>query len=144
MKFDIRHSLFFRVSVMIVLLVTANALASRAADSTDFRHLDDLRQQRKFVEAQQYCRDRLNDAKLSDMQRSALVVQLARTLAEHATQTSPDRRAPLWDQAHAACAELLESLPQSPRRLLVQLQDALLWLASGELTRQEAEDSVLA
>jgi tetratricopeptide (TPR) repeat protein len=34
---------------------------------------------------------------------------------------------------------LLDRLPQSPRRLLVQLQDALLWLASGELARQEAE-----
>ncbi len=97
-------------SVVFALIVVLNALVSNAAD-----------------------------ADLSSRDRVDRTVQLARTLAEHATQAPPDIRAPLWNQAHAACAELLDSLPQSPRRPLVQLQDALLWLASGELARQEAE-----
>ena len=44
-------------------------------------------------------------------------IKKARTLGEHATQSSPEDRAVLWHQAHDACAEFLAAHPQDPRRL---------------------------
>jgi hypothetical protein len=62
--------------------------------------------------AEKYCEDRLTGQELLDRQRVELVVELSRTLAEHALAVPPGDALPLWERA----AEVTRvSMPRSFR-----------------------------
>jgi len=71
-------------------------------------------------------------------QQAEAAVELARTRAEQAVHLPAAKRGPLWDQATAALHDFRQQHASHPRRLLIDLQEALVWLARGELARQEA------
>jgi len=108
------------------------------AASEDGAFLAGLRERRLYRLAEQYCLQRIDEAQLSLRQRTELAVELARTYAEHAVQTPPEQRDAFWQKAHQVAADYRTAFPDSPRLILVDLQDALTHLARGELLRQEA------
>ena len=98
-----------------------------------------LRRRGLFALAETYCRKRLEDAQLDEVDRAELVIDLVRTLAEHALAVPADSRAPLWQEISTTTADFQRQHPQNPRVLLVRMQAALALLARAELARQEAE-----
>jgi tetratricopeptide (TPR) repeat protein len=118
--------------------LTANALA----DSLDERYLAGLRERRLFELAERFCLDNIAEESLDAQRRAVLASELARTYAEHAVQTPPAARAALWDKAHQVVGDYRQAFPSDGRLVVVELQDALTWLARGELARQEAEVAV--
>ena len=71
--------------------------------------------------------------------RAELVIDLVRTLAEHALAVPADSREPIWQEISTTTADFQRQHPQNPRVLLVRMQAALALLARAELARQEAE-----
>ena len=127
------------VSYVIICFLTLSATTSLAADTTDGRFLTGLRERQLFDLAEAYCTRRLARDDLPDDRRAALTIELVRTHAQHALQSPPDARASLWTKAHSVADDFKARRANHPRWLLVELQDALTWLAQGELVRQEAE-----
>jgi hypothetical protein len=103
------------------------------------RFLAGLRRRGLFALAETYCRERLKDAQLDEVDRAELLIDLVRTLAEHALAVPADSRAPMWQEISTTTADFQRQHPQNPRVLLVRMQAALALLARAELARQEAE-----
>ncbi len=123
---------------LVILLIAASAVPAWA-DSPEARFVAGLRARRLFRLAEQYCTQQVRRSDLSPARRAEVLMELARTYGEHALHAPPGERQPLWDEAHAVVGDYLQAFPDSPRRLLIELQDALTWLAQGELARQEAQ-----
>ena len=68
-----------------------------------------------------------------------MTVELSQTLVEHALNRPPQEREALWTRAEEATETFIAAQSDHPRRLVVQLADALVSLARGEALRQEAE-----
>jgi tetratricopeptide (TPR) repeat protein len=80
----------------------------------------------------------LADSETSDTAKIELAMELSRTLAEWGSASPPPEQEERWQRAHAVLRETLARLESHPRSLLLSLQDALLWLAEGELAKEEA------
>ncbi len=78
-------------------------------------------------------------ARICRRERVDWTVELIRILGEQAVNSGPAERPARWQAAHAAAADFLAQAADPPRRVLVQVQDALTSLAEGELARIEAE-----
>ncbi len=102
--------------------------------------LDGLRGRRLYAMAGRYCEGRLTGTELDERQRADLIVELSRTLAEHAVSVPPGEALPLWERADEVTRVYAEKFPQSPRLILVGLQGALARLAEGEAARFDAHD----
>jgi tetratricopeptide (TPR) repeat protein len=108
-------------------------------EPTDLRFLEGLRQRRLFELASDFCQQQLADPQLSDADRATLTIEFARCRAGQALNAAPREREPLWQEATKLLNDFVARYPNHPRRFLVQVQEALLLLARGELARQEAE-----
>jgi len=123
----------------MLAIAVASPLSVAWASPEDEAFLDGLRDRRLFSLAEAYCRERLAEPDLSAADRAEMVIELSQTKAQHALNTAPADRGPLWDEARQVVTDFLRDHPDSPRLVLVRLQDALTVLARGELARQEAE-----
>lgn len=121
-----------------MLLFASAALA----DARDVQLVAGLRDRRLFELAEKYCQDRLQTPAVDDVTKAELTAELLRTFALHAIHEPPAERARWFKQAHDTAAEFLRSRP--PRGVLVQLQEALTWLAEGELAAAEFRAGVIA
>lgn len=128
----------FRTSALLLILIATDVAA---ADSRDVSMVAGLRERRLFELAEKYCQDRLQTPALDEVSKAELTTELLRTLALHAIHEPPPERAPRFRQAHDTAAEFLRT--KSPRGVLVQLQDALTWLAEGELAAAEFRAGVI-
>lgn len=117
---------------------------SLQADEQEASFLEALRQRRLFELAEKHSRDRLADRRLPAAERADQTVELIRTLALHALNSPPDRRAERWQAARKAASDFLAAGDAAPRSILVRVQDALTLLAQGELGRQENDVGVLS
>ena len=79
------------LGVMLALAMSMVCACSTTglAASDDERVLQGLRERRQFELAEKYCSDRLFDSQLSEARRVELVIELSRTLAEHAAASAP-------------------------------------------------------
>ena len=68
------------------------------------------------------------------------MVELSRTLAEHALAVPPGEALPLWERAGEVTRVYAEKFPQSPRLILARLQGAIARLAEGEAARFDAHE----
>ncbi len=124
------------VGVLALVLVWTHCAAGQ---SNEDAFLDGLRFRRLFSLAELHCAEQLRDPNLEPRDRVGLVIELIRTYAEHATQSPPNERGDRWAMARKTAEDFLQQHRDNPRRLLVQVQDALTALAQGELARMEAE-----
>ena len=98
-----------------------------------------LVERRLFDLAALECRNQLSRPDLPARDRVDWTVELIRILTQEAVHTGPTERAGKWQAAHPAAADFLAQAADHPRRLLIQMQDALTSLAEGELAQIEAE-----
>ncbi|WP_145083978.1 hypothetical protein [Anatilimnocola aggregata] len=121
-----------RTFCLALLLVAATTVA---ADSRDARLVAGLQQRRLFELAEAYCQQRLAATIADEAAFTELTVELQRTYALHAMNEPPATRAQWFQRSHALAAEYARA--KHVRGMLVQLQDALTWLAEGELAAAE-------
>jgi TolA-binding protein len=107
--------------------------------SPDQRFVQGLRQRRLYDLADEYCRRQLAEAGDEPIAQVDLVLQWVQTRVARAVSIAPSQRTQAWQDAHAAAQEFIAKNPDHPRIVLVALQDALTWLAEGELRRREWE-----
>lgn len=123
-------------------LLCALAVVCRSeatAETHDEKFIAGLNDRRLFELAEVFCQRRLAEQELTGEERLNLTIALCRTYARHALHTPRSRRQPLWQAAEQAIAQFHQARPDSPRRVLIDMQHALTVLARGELARQEAE-----
>ena len=125
--------------VLVLVLPLACTSLAVGDDSLDSRYLDGLRQRQMFPLAETFCRDQLRRADLSPRQRSDTVIELSRTLAQHAVHLPPAKRGPLWRQSLEVTTQFAQNQAQNPRLVLVRTQGALSLLVRGELMREETQ-----
>ncbi|MFW6171484.1 MAG: hypothetical protein ACODAD_13420 [Planctomycetota bacterium] len=128
--------------VLLVLLFTLFSwqlgVTCAAAEAPEERFVSGLVARRLFPIAELACRNRLADPGLSAGERAAWTVKLIRIMGQHAGHSSPSERQERWQAAHETAGDFLANHPDHPRTILVELQDALTYLAQGELARREA------
>jgi exonuclease VII small subunit len=128
--------------VWLQLVVVAGAFAQTPATSSgslDERYLEGLRSRRLFDLAAGYCRERLSAATVAGDERMLLTGQLLLTLGQKALHLPAGQRSTTWQEAHQVADQYLAAHADHPRSSLIRMQDALVFLAEGELSRQEAE-----
>ncbi|MBI3863790.1 MAG: hypothetical protein HY290_18025, partial [Planctomycetia bacterium] len=103
------------------------------------RYFRELRRRGLFKLAESYCLERLSHSGVSTAERTELTLELARTLAEHANFAGSAEQDELWARSDAALSELLKAEPDNPRRLLLEVQRALLPATVGHSRRLLAE-----
>ena len=128
-----------RVLASTLLLLLLLCCGGRAAASSDQRFVQGLVERRLFDLAVLECSHQLGRPDLPARERVDWTVELIRILGEQAVNSGPAERPARWQAAHAAAADFLAQAADPPRRVLVQVQDALTSLAEGELARIEAE-----
>ena len=95
----------FRLLCLALLAIAAAGPVGVArADREDEVFLDGLRQRRLFSLAETFCRERLAEPDLGEAERAELVIELAQTKAQHALNTAPADRGPLWQEARQVAA----------------------------------------
>ncbi len=128
--------------ILVVCLLAGQLLQSALGQSepdTDVRYVRGLQDLRLFALAESFCGRRLADSRLTPRQRAELTVERIRSLAGQALDQQPGRRDRFWQAAHNIAAEFARQHAGNARLRLVQTQDALTYVAHGELARQEAE-----
>jgi hypothetical protein len=118
--------------VVVVLSLSNDASAA----TEDEKFLTGLRERRLFKTAQAYCEEKLARLKLNETERATLTIESMLTLSQQAAYAPPGEREPLWQAARGLAAKFPVD---HPRKLVIDLQAALVVLAQGELARQEAE-----
>ena len=123
--------------VLLIVLWLSPYVA--ASDSLNAEFLEGLRARRLFELAEIYCSQRLKRQQTDGAEELRWTIELSRTYAQHALHLESGLRETLWHQAQDCLSVFERGHPDHPQLLLVKLQRALVGLARGEVTRQEAE-----
>lgn len=126
--------------VLLALCAGAPAVAEEPQiDESISQYFRGLRERQLFRLAESYCLQRLARTNLSPAWRAELTLELSRTLTEHASYAAPAEQAILWNQARQRIEDFLKADPQHPRRILLEVQLAIVHAAAGEWGRWQAE-----
>lgn len=90
------------------------------------KYFKGLRQRSLFTTAEGICLRQLTRQDLSIEERQRLVIELARTYADHAASVSQQESELLWAQANQVLTGFIANYPQSPTLLIVETQAAIL------------------
>jgi len=136
-----------RILCAVVGVCVLGALPGRSASAEEPTSIDaawevefieGLRQRGLFRLAVEHVDTLKKGGELSTEAQLELSLQHSQTYAQWALASRRHRRPQLWELAHAALTEFLQANPNHPRRVLVQLQDALVWLTQGTAAKNEA------
>jgi TolA-binding protein len=132
------------LGLLLAAVCTLIGLGASHADDTALaeataKYFRELRRRGLFKLAESYCLERLSHGGLSVAERVDLTLELSRTLVEHADFVGSSEQDELWGRSESAVAELLKQEPDNPRRLLLEVQRALLPAAIGHSRRMIAE-----
>lgn len=122
-------------AVLVWVLGTATALP---ADEQLERYFHQLRLRGLFSVAEAYAYKRLADPHLAPSQRTALVLELSRTYADHAALTGPQQRDALWDKARRVIEDELRQRPQAPLAELLRAQQVMVTAVRSNVLAREA------
>ena len=103
------------------------------------KYFRELRRRGLFRLAESYCLERLSHEGLLPIERADLTLELARTLAEHANVVSDPEQTELYNRSQSTLTDFLKQDPENPRRLLLEVQRALLPANIGHARRWLAE-----
>ncbi len=85
-----------------------------------------------YAAAEQYCRQQLERTSLTNAERHALTLELARVALEHALRTPSADAEPLWQTACDTARNYADQYANNPRRSQLYVQSGLAYLAKGE------------
>ncbi len=121
----------------MVLATGLRPVCARADELATY--FERLRERGLFQVAEQAALSRLDDAKLAPARRTDLLVELSRTLMQHATVASPANQAELWEQAVRVVQEGANAQPAPVHRELLLAQAAIVLAERATYARREAE-----
>jgi TolA-binding protein len=104
--------------------------------------IDGLIGRRLFPLAVLACEERFAKDALSPLEQANTVVELSRTFAAWAIQSSPQAQPPHWKQANAVLEQWLESNPQNSLQPVLSRQVAQVALMRGQLALQASQGAV--
>lgn len=128
--------------ILLLLSLLCMPPAKTEASTADERFVSGLVARRLFSLAELACQDQLARADVTVLEQASWTVELIRVYAQHAANSLPSQRPERWQAAHQTAERFLAEQRKHPRRILVELQDALTYLAQGELARLEASVAV--
>ena len=96
-----------------------------------------LRQRSLFDLADQFASLELESEQIPQLEKATVLNELIRTKVIQAASLTATQREEVWTRAHFLADDFLKKSPEHPRRLLVQIQDALTFFAQGNLIGQE-------
>ncbi|MFT7630138.1 MAG: tetratricopeptide (TPR) repeat protein [Mariniblastus sp.] len=121
-----------------------NSAAEKQQRSDDAALLDGLRRRRLFDVAEFYCQQQLASPSVDATRQASLVIQWMKTRTEEAVLATPEKRSSAWQAVGDVSQTFLATHAQHPRRLLIEVQEALAHLAHGRLIRQEIDADMAA
>ncbi len=127
---------------IVACLFTIAWTNSVVGDEDDLSLAVGLRERRLFEQAEFVCRQALNelaDSKKHSHIQAALIVELIRNRTDQARFATLDQRESYWQAAKMEAKRFLAQQPRHSRKLIVQLQAALIHLDRIKLFQQEQE-----
>ena len=138
-KHSIRTMRFYFI-VLTILGCAGFMIGSDAnAGSVSREYFEQLRRRQLFNLAEGYCIRKLADDKLSESDRADLTLELSRTFAEHALYSSGQEAGDLWKRARETVDRFLTTEPSHPKRILMDVQSALIPASQAESLRWQSE-----
>ena len=115
-----------------LLVVAVVPSISIRADEPTARFYSQLRERQLFGLVEAECLRRLEGKSLSERDRSEMTLELSRTYAAHAWQTSGAEQEDLWQRARQVVSIALATSPKVTRSELLEVQLALLDLGQAD------------
>jgi tetratricopeptide (TPR) repeat protein len=137
-----------RVWLFVVLILTVSMpLDCKAArpvnqETAEEDFIDGLIGRRLFPLAVLACEERFAKDALSPLEQANTVVELSRTFAAWAWQSSPHTQAQHWKQANAVLERWLESNPENSLQPVLSRQVAQVALMRGQLALQASQGAI--
>lgn len=103
----------------------------------DSKLIEGFRQRRLFDLAEIYCQKRLTDPTIDPTSQAHLTVELMKSQTAKAVIAPPGERKIAWTQIKDSAERFSKTLPNHPRKVLVQTQLALSRITRGKQIRQE-------
>ena len=124
-----------------------SAFQSEAIPSEDVRIVAGLRARRLFDLASLHCQARLQDlagtgGNDSENERVELTLEWMKNLTAQATYSEADQRDATWQSALQVADEFVRQHPSHPKKILVEVQRALVNQARGRVLRQEIDADI--
>lgn len=123
----------------LLALLTGFCPLPVSGDDATQQYFEQLRRRRLFDLAEGYALQRLGRQHLSVTDRTDLVLELSRTLSEHAQFTAEDEQQDLWNRAEEVLADAIRQMPENPRRLVLETQSTLIVAGQADYLRWQTE-----
>lgn len=104
--------------------------------------VEGLRKRRLFETAEFYCREQLKKADLDPTSQVGLIIELMKTQTMKALLSPVPERAQAWNEVQSTSADFLSTEIDHPRKILVQVQQALSHIAHGQMLSREIESQM--
>lgn len=104
--------------------------------------VEGFRQRRLFEIAEFYCREQLSKPDLDPTSQVGLIIELMKTQTMKALLAPLPQRAQAWKAVQSTSTDFLNIEIDHPRKILVQVQQALSHLAHGQMLSQEIESQM--
>ena len=130
-----------RLGCVVALVLCGFVVGTHAtrADESQTRYFEQLRRRGLFSLAEGYALARLAESPTPLARRTELVIELSRTLAEHAEFASHDQQADLWKRAASVIHEERTREPSNPHDVMLAAQVAMAMAAEGAWLTVECE-----
>ena len=99
--------------------------------------VEGLRKRRLFATAEFYCREQLKKPDLDPTSQVGLIIELMKTQTMKALLSPLPKRAQAWSEVQSTSADFLSAEIDHPRKILVQVQQALSHIAHGQMLSRE-------
>ena len=133
----IMHSLVLWACIFLALTGNANAQNQSLETTQSLAMIRGLQERRLFDLAEQYAMNQIRSESVPQIEKVDVLTRLLQCKVVQAASLTGTARADAWSRAHAAAQEFLIENPDHPRKLLLQIQDALTHYSQGNLISQE-------
>ncbi len=132
---------------IVILMASPWAYGLSAQDNS--REIQDtvevirgLRERRLFELAELYCKDQLVSEAIPTADKYLIVLERIQVKVAEAISTTSEKRTRAWRSAFRFLVDFENQFPNHPKRLLIQIQDALIHVAYGNLIQQELQAEI--
>ncbi len=141
------HDVFSCLVLFVFVLLPIKAVSVSAQThpviDDELTLIDGLRQRRLFDLADLQCRQLMGLSDLDSISQASLAIELIKTGVARGIVSSGQQRAESWQMVDKVPEDFLKQYPDHPRKLLVEVQQAVAHLTYGRLIGQEVAAEIL-
>jgi hypothetical protein len=101
--------------------------------------IEGLRQRRLYDLADHVANEQIQIQDAGAALQASMAIELIKTQTARATDAPDDIRDQRWEAAHNGAVQFLQRFPNHPRKILVDVQQAMTWLTRGRLLALELQ-----